>query len=362
MSDQIRIGRKGYFDVALETSPGTGGESPDKRIPYTANTIHNVVEVLDDEAAKGVRERAWGSTVARTRGEGDITAYVDVENLPYLLFPALGTCVTGDVTAGSSYQHTFTRKDANPPTTICMQVNDTYETREYHYGTANTLEITFSDGWIESTTGIISKAAETASGDEASISEENVLAFNDANIYFGDSIIQAEGKYLAGTGATKLTAFTITINNNAEAQYASGSESPSQISMGQFEVSGNYTLFLENSTERAAHEAQTYRAMVISLKTGSNVTGTSDAEEILIEIPKFHITDRGIDTAPAGFVTENPTFVADYTETYGSIIVKIINGSSAYTGCIESSSSSCSSSSSSCSSSSSFSSSSSSTT
>jgi len=346
----VSIGRRGWLGIGLETSAGTGGDTPTKYIPYTASSMKNVVEVLDDEAAKGIRERAWGSVAARTRGEGDITILADVENLPYLLYPALGACTTQSVESGSTYQHTFTRKASNPPTTFCANVYDTVETRKYNYCVANTLEISFSDGWVEITTNVISQAPAAGAGTLA-ITEETVLAFKDASVYFGTNLTQAEGKYQAGTGAQELTAFSLTINNNAEAQYESGSSSPGQISMGQLEIGGNYTLFHEATTERSALELQTQRAMVISI-TGGTI-GTTTTEEIYIAIAQFHLTDRGIDTAPAGFVTENPTFVADYDSTYGSIAVKVMNETSSYQGGTDSSSSSssCSSSSSSCSSS-----------
>ena len=360
MSDTISIGRQGWIGIAFETSAGTGGTNPVKTIPYTTNSLHNVVEVIDDEAAKGIRERAWGSVAARTRGEGDISINVDAENLPYILIPALGTCMTQDE-GGGVYQHVITRKSGNPPTTTCITINDTVETRRYTYAVSNTLELTFSDGLITATAGILSKAPEASTETMDAVTEERILAFKDANIYFGDTMAEAEHSAATETGATGLTAFTITINNNAEAQYESGSSSPAQISLGQFEVGGNYTLFFENSTERAALEASpaTTRAMCIVLI--GDVIG-SYTEKIQITIPQFHLTDRGVDTAPAGFVTENPTFVGDYDSTNGSIIVKVWNetDTTCYTCCTASTSSSSSSSSSFSSSSSSFSSSSSS--
>ena len=339
----VEIGRKGFCGVAFETSAGAGGDTPVKYIPYTANSLHNVVEVIDDEAAKGIRERAWGSVAARTRGEGAITMLADVENLPYFLFPVLGVDVVQGVEAGVTYQHTFTRKAGNPPITICLNVNDTVETRKYHYGAVNSLELTFSDGFVEITANILSKAPATGAGTLA-ITEETVMAFKDAKVYFGATLTAAEHNYQNDTNGEELTAFSLTINNNSVAQYECGSSSPGQISMGQLEIGGNYTLFLEDTVERAAIENQTKRAMVISI-TGGTI-GVSTTERILIMIPQFHITDRGIDTAPAGFVTENPTFVADYTSTYGSIIIKVTNETAAYPLCTASSSSSCSSSSS----------------
>jgi len=346
----VSIGRRGYVGVAIETFAGSGGDTPVKYLPYTSQTFHNVVDILDDEAAKGIRERAWGSVVARERGEGDITILLDVENAPFLLYPALGTMVTQRMTGGFAYQHTVTRKSSNPPRTICLNVYDTAETtggidnvRKYHYGTINTCELTFSDGWVELATNILSEKPTSGSGSRG-IDEETVMAFKDAKIYFGSTFAQAELNYQNDSGAIPLTTFRLTINNNAEAQYVAGSESPAQISIGQFEIGGDYTLFFEDTTEQTAHENQTKRAMVV-IFTGATVTGSSATETLYIGIPQFHITDRGIDTAPAGFVTENPTFVGDYSDD-GSIVVKIINGTAFYPGQVLSSSSSMSSSSS----------------
>lgn len=344
----VSIGRRGWFGVKLESSAGSGDDTPSKYIPYTAQTLHNVVDIIDDEAAKGIRERAWGSTVARTRGEGDITLLLDVESAPYLLFPALGN-MSSYYLGGSVYKHVLTRKASNPPTTICLNVYDTVGVRRYDYGTVNTAEISFSDGWIELTCGILSKAPiANTSGITSTISEENVMAFKDAKIYFGATLAAAEANYTAGTNARPLSAFRLTINNNAEAQYVAGSSSPRQISMGQFEVGGDYTLFFEDTDEQLQHEQTSgpQRAMIVSFTGG---TINSDTEEILIKIPKFHLTDRGMDTAPAGFITENPTFVADYDSTLGeSIRIEITNGTEDYNaGQIKSSSSSSTSSSSS---------------
>lgn len=339
MSSTVHIGRRGYVGIAIETSAGVGGNTPAKFIPYTTQTLHNVVDILDDEAAKGIRERSWGSVVARTRGEGDITCILDVENAPYLLFPALGLLSTQTIEAGAVFIHTLRRKAANPPKTVCLNIYDTVGTRRYHYATVNTAEITFSDGWVEMTAGMLSKAPSDESANTLAITEETVMAFKDAKIYFGATLAAAEVNRAAGTNAQALSAFRLTINNNAEAQYAAGDSSPRQISMGQLEIGGDYTLFFEDTAEQLAHENQTQRAMIISF-TGTTI-GSSSTEEIRITIPKFHITDRGMDTAPAGFVTENPTFVADYDSTYGSISIQIINETSSYPcGTVSSSSSS----------------------
>ncbi len=321
-----QIGRKGFLGAGIETTPGSAA-SVDKYLPYDSCTLRNVVEVLDDEAAKGIRERAWGSVAARERGEGDIEIKADVENAAYLLIPALGSISTSTASGETEvFEHTLTRKAANPPKTLTFNFNDTVETRQFTYVTINTLELAFTEDWITLSANVISKKPSVGSGSVA-ITEETVMAFKDANIYFGSDLTTALADYESDTNSTKLSAFTLNLNNNAEAHYLSGSSSPDHIAIGQFEAGGNYTLFFEDTTERSAHELQSQRAMVVSFK--GNTIGEGSREEILIKIPKFHITERSIDTAPAGFVTENPTFVADYDSDEGYSIQMLIRNSTA---------------------------------
>jgi len=319
----IKIGRNQWLGVGIETTPGTAVD-PAKYLPFTTCTLRQVIDVLDDEAAKGVRERNWGSVAGPNRGEGDIEILVDAENAPYLLIPALGS-VSSTTASGETavYEHTITRKNTNPPTTLTINYNDTVSTRKYTYAVVNTLELTVSDGLATMTAGILSKAPVSGTGTK-SITEETVLAFKDYTVKFGSSLSDA-----ATADPTKLSAFRLRINNNAEPQYLSGSNSPDSISMGQLEIEGDYTLFFENTTEQSAYENQTKRAMIVTF-TGASI-GNSETEEIKINIPRFHIRERAMDTAPAGFITENPTFVVDYDSTEAkSIEIVVTNETSSY--------------------------------
>ena len=226
------------------------------------------------------------------------------------------------------FEHVITRKASNPPQTATFNFNDTVETREFVFSTINTLELNFSDGYITANAAILSKKPSSGTGSVA-ITEENVLSFKDANVYFGATIAAALSNYTNDTNSKDLSSFVLNINNNAEAHYLSGSSSPNHISIGQLEIGGNFTLFFEDTTERVAYENQTKRAMVVSFK-GATLVDTY-VEEILIKIPQFHITERAIDTAPAGFVTENPTYVAGYHTTSGySIEVTVRNQTASY--------------------------------
>lgn len=323
----VKTGRESRLGIGIETTPGEG-VGITKYLPFTTCNLRGIQEPLVDEAARGIRERVGGSISGPTRGEGDIEILVDVENAPYLIVPALGA-VSSTSGTGNAYIHTITRKTTNAPKTITLSHYDGVSTRDFTYGTVNTCELSISDGLATLTTSILSKTPVTGTASQ-SITEETVLSFKDYKLYLGATYSTLKSTVEAGTATeTDLTAFSLRINNNAEVHYVSGSADVDHVAMGQFEVEGDYTLFFENTTQQGYYQDLTKRALIVQL-IGADIVG-GDKEEIFIGLPSVHLSDRAIDTSIAGFVTENPSFVAEYdaTETK-SIEVIVTNVTASY--------------------------------
>jgi len=330
----IRQGREPYIGVGIESTAGTAVVAS-KYLPFVTCTLRGIHEPMEDEAAKGVRERVWGVIGGRKRGEGDIEIYADVENAPYLLYPALGTMTTTTASGESVvYEHVIKRSTSSTPKTLTILYNDTQDTRAYSYAAINTLELTVSDGLATISANIISKFPTTGTA-SLSITEERIFSFKDYTIKFGSGSTGTLALAAANSAdATQVRSFTLRINNSAEAVYQSGDASAQDITVAQFEADGEYTLFYESTTDRAFYETllsggDAVRAMVVTF-TGDSI-GSAETEEIKIEIPNFHLSDRTVDTAIAGFITENPSFVAQYDpdELY-SVKATITNQTASY--------------------------------
>jgi hypothetical protein len=335
----IAQGREPFIGVAVETTAGTAVAAV-KYLPFVTCTIRGIHEPMEDDAAKGVRERVWGAITGRQRGEGDVEIYVDVENAAYLLYPALGSISSATASGEASvFEHTITRKSGSTPKTLTVTYNDTQDTRVFPYATINTLELSVSDGLATISANIISKFPETtASTASLSITEERILAFKDYTVKFGSGATGTAALADAeGNDPTLLRSFNLRVNNNAEAVYQSGNASAQDVTVSEFEVDGDYTLFFEDTTDRAHYEtllngSDPVRAMIVTF-TGDAIGSTSGGfnEEIEIRIPNFHLTDRTIDTAISGFITENPSFFAQYDPTEAkSIQVKVTNQTASY--------------------------------
>jgi len=331
----VKIGRQAYLGIGIETSPGEA-VAASKYLPFVTCTLRGIQEPITDESAKAVREKVWGAIAGQKHGEGDIEIYADAENAPYLIYPALGSLSSSTASGETAvWEHTFTRKASNPPKTVTVIYNDTQDSRKYTYGVVNTLELTVSDGLASISAGILSKFPSSATATHA-ITEERILAFKDYTIKFGSGATGTAALAAAVTAdATPVRSFTLRVNNNAEVQYLSGDNDAAQISMGELEVNGEYTLFFESTTQRSHYETlltgtDIVTAMIVTF-TGDAIGTEAVSEEIEIIIPNFHLSERSVDTAVAGFITENPTFVAEYdpTETK-SVQIKVTNTVSSY--------------------------------
>lgn len=330
----IKLGREPYLGIGIESTAGTA-VAASKYLPFVTCTVRGIQEPIADESAKGVRDKTWGAITGKKRGEGDVEIYVDAENAAYLLYPALGSIATATASGESSvYEHTITRKSSNPPKTVTLIYNDTQDTRKYVYSTINNLELNVADGLATISANILSKFPSTGTASQ-SVSEERILAFKDYSVKFGSGANGTAALAAAASAtATPLSSFTLRINNNAEVQHLSGDNDVAQVSMSEFEINGEYVLFYENTTNRDHYEtmldsSNAVRAMIVTF-TGDSI-GSAETEEIEIRIPNFHLTDRGIDTGVSGFITENPSFTAEYDPTETKTIqVKITNQTASY--------------------------------
>ncbi len=328
----VKLGREPTVGVGIESIPGTAVLAT-KYLPFVTCNIRGIQEPIVDESVKGIRDKTWGAITGPKHGEGDIETYADAENAAYLLYPALGSCSSVTASGESAvYEHTITRKASNPPKTLTVIYNDTQDTRKYAYSVINTLELNVSDGLATISANILSKFPTSGTGTQA-ITEERVLAFKDYTIKFGSGATGTAALVAAAAAdATPVRNFTLKINNNAEVQYLSGDNDAAQVSFGEFEVDGEYTLFYENTTDRDHYEtlldsSNPIRAMIVSF-TGDSI-GSAETEEIQIKIPNFHLNERTVDTASGGFITENPSFVAEYDPTETKTIQLVVTNETA---------------------------------
>lgn len=292
----INIGRLGYVGLGIEDTPGSA-VAPDVFFPFTDVSLRGHHEPIEEIASKTARVMDRDSVSGKQWSEGDLTMNLDVVNSGYLFKMALGQ---ESLVTGTPNTHTFyTTMSGNTPTTATLVFGRTTDIEEYSFATINELSLEVSDSLATVTASIMANFPEIGDSQSVTITSGTVFAFHNYEVRFGNDLTAANG-----ASPTPMNEFSITIANNAEGIYQSGQQTPTKYRTKGLRVSGSYTLFFENETDKNAYYALNKRAMEIKF------TGNAD-EELILRVPKFRLSEGEVSTGVDDFFVINCEFVAE---------------------------------------------------
>jgi len=292
----ITIGRLGYVGFGIEDTPGDPVEA-DVYLPYTDISMRGHHEPLPILGSKTSRLMDKDSSVGKKWGEGDIKIDCDIVNSGYLWKCALGSEI---YTAGTPSSHLFyTTVSGNTPTTATIIFGRDTDIEQYSFATCDTLKLEVSDGLAALTASFQSKFPTVGSAQTVTTTSGTVLSFKDLALKFGTTLTTA-----AAASATPANEFSLTLVNNSEVIYRSGSSDISIIRTKGFRASGTYTLFFDSETDKNAYYALNKRAM------DATFTGNAN-EDLRIRISRFRLNEGEVSTGLEDFFVIKGEFVAE---------------------------------------------------
>ncbi len=302
----LEIGRQGYVGVAVESTAGTPEASPSTFIPFTENTLMDKHEKLTDISSRASRIKDHDSRDGKKWGEGDVAGYLDSIDIGYILKVALGNEVK-TVVGGTPAVHDhafFVTASGNTPksATLWNYRGATPSVKQHAFACIDTLELEITNEEIGTfTAAFLSNFPSKVTAPSLTTSSGTLLAWDNMTVKFGNDFNDAIAQ-----SATKVENFKLSITNNVEAQYRSGSSTPDTFTVGEAEVTGEFTLFFENDVELDAYRENSKRAMVVDL-VGANVGG-GNTERIRFTIHRMFIEDSAPATDLGGVFALTQTF------------------------------------------------------
>lgn len=301
----LEIGRQGYLGLALEAAAGTPESSPAVFIPFTENSLMDKHEPLVDISSRASRVKDHDAITGKKWGEGSVAAYADANNLGYFLKLALGnetkTIVGGTPEVNDHQFYPTTSGNTPKSATMWNYRGDAPAVKQFSFGCLDTLELEVTNEDIATVNAsFITDYPTKVSAPTLTTTSGTLLTWKDMTVKFGNTVNEA----LVAT-ATKLTNFKLSLANNVEAHYRSGNNEPDTFTVGEFEATGEYTLFFEDDTELDAYRDLTKRAMVIDL-TGANIGG-GYTERVRIVVHQMFIeqNDTATDLDGVWALTQN---------------------------------------------------------
>jgi hypothetical protein len=319
------IGRRGWLNIALETTPGVPAGPSDIYLPFLECSLRERMTPIPELSARGVRdEQGENSLIGKKWGEGRIRVNLDPTYAPILLGLAMGNFGTPQSEGSGVYTHTFTRKSDNTPKTASVIFDRVVDRLLFPYLVVNTAEVSFSDGLAELSVDCLSRfPVVTTSGTFAPVSG-TLFSFRDATVRLGDDLTEAES-----ATPLKVRDFRLTINNNAEQVYVIGNNDVDSILVKNFGVAGHFSLLFENTTQRNIFRNLSKKAMVVTL-TGAPLGGGM-YEFVKFRIAKLRFEDYAPEIPIDDLATEGIDFIAEYSSSDGMTMdIKVRNQRSSY--------------------------------
>lgn len=319
------IGRLGSLGIAIEAVPGTPEATVDIFIPFTENSLRGHHEPLFDQASRRSRVSNFGSVQGKKWGEGSVTMYLDSLNCGYLFKLGLGQeAVTLKNATPPVYDHLMIPTvSGNAVTAATLWDSKVVDTEQYSFAAVDTLELeVMNDGIATITAGIMAKSPSSVSAPAQTTTSGTLYTWKDMNVRFGSTVAVANA-----AAATKLTNFKLSIANNVELTYKSGSNNPDTVLYGECEVTGSYTLYFESITDRNNYMNLLKQSMVVTL-TGASL-GSGFSESLTITLKKVTIQDIDYETGTSDFFTITANFTAEWDQDQaGFLDVVLRNGKS----------------------------------
>lgn len=287
-----KVGRLGYLGLAIEATPGTPEASPDVFIPFTENSLRGHHEPIVDIAARASRVHDYDAVAGKRWGEGSVTMYLDSINAGYLMKMAFGAESRTQLSATPPvHDHLLTPTvSGNTPVTATLWDYKGVDAEQYAYATVDQFELEVTNEGIATlNAAIMAKAPSTVSAPNLTTTSGTLYTWKDMNARFGATVALAEV-----ATATKLTNFKMSGSNGVELTYKSGSNQPDTIVYGSVEVTGEFTLYFENVTDRDAYYNLTKRSMVVTL-VGAGL-GVGYSEQLKIVLKKLMLEDIDFET------------------------------------------------------------------
>jgi len=299
----LSIGRKGWIEVGSEATYGVPVATV-AAIPFNNNTIKPMAEPLKDTSARGVRDSQFASQVGKKWAEGDIEFNLDANVTGYFLKAAMGT-LNSSVVSGSVKDHTFTRNNSNTPQSMTI-ISDRTTDRFFVRGAAvKSLEISVADDLATAKASILGKFQGTTTSGTGVTASGNLFSFADYNLRLGTSVAAANASSGINPSDVK-----ITIENNSEATFRAGQSEAATVDHKNFEVSGEFTVFFENTTDRDQYYNNAKKAMEIKF-TGDGV-GSGLVEALTFNIYQMRLETFELETGLDSFYAEKAKWQGEY--------------------------------------------------
>lgn len=282
------IGRTRSVGLGKEPTRGVN-VAPTYWIPQTDFTVMDKDDKIMDQSALGRIERDVTGDPNHQWAEGALNGILRDTSFGLVLLSAFGTDTPIAKAAPNAvvYDHTFTVANTNTHQSLTIASKDQNEDVRFGRAVLNKLEIKAELGqYIHYTADFISAKSAASTNTVAYAATDNPLRPQDLSLKIATTTAG-----LSGATAIPLKSLTLTIEKNAEADYALGSTAINEIFNKEFSTTVSMDLLYNDTAYKNIVFAGTKQAMQIGLTRTDLTIGSSANPGLVFTFQPGFFTD-----------------------------------------------------------------------
>lgn len=317
------IGRILQFGVAKETTRGTPNAAADFWVPFSDATMDEVIENVMDDPSTGVIEDNKGQFRTKNYSSFKVTAPIEDQTFPLVLYATLGTLVstTDSDGAGTVRDHTLTVGQSAQHQALSLYADDPLTAADYKFGNGAVDKLSLKYELKKFLSFELSAMAKQGASttNTPSISTQN--RFLPQHLTFSTNDTYA---HLSTATAIVLKSLQLDISANIESDDVLGSVTPADFLNKQFSIEGTLEALWQNESDfKTNFLAGTQKAVRIAMINTDVTIGSSAHPTVQIDLAKVIFTELSRPLSLNDLVKQTLKFKASYSTT-DSLMTQIL--------------------------------------
>lgn len=321
----VIIDRLTNVGIAKESTRGTAA-TPTLWMPHQEVSVQDRVENVIDNSGIGRIESGFAADIMSQWAEGSVSGNIYSKSVGFLLYNALGAVSSADNadTDATVKDHTFTIGNTNSHQSLTLTVQDANEKLAYANAMLTSLEFTAElNQFVRYNASFLAKASATSSATAAYTDDARFRA-QDVTVKMADAT-----SGLGDATAIKLRSATITLNMNAEMDFALGSVDINDIHNKQFGVTVSLEALYRDNTWVELMRNGTQKAMSIAFVNTGVTIGDSANPSLTFTFEPGTFSPRELSGGLDDLKTETLEFTGLYSLANSKMLSAVLTNTQA---------------------------------
>ncbi|KKN71737.1 hypothetical protein LCGC14_0418030 [marine sediment metagenome] len=322
----VFVGDRVSLGIGREATRGTGVAAA-LWIPSVGFDFQQRINTQSVMGAQGKLISSEEEKTLQKFGQGSISMDLRANAIGYFLTQLFGDVDTTDNGSGE-FSHTFNRTESNQHPTLSLGIQDPNKTERFVRAALETLGFSFTpDALTTAEVGFMSEPPADVSETPDFTTQDFVFA--PGTFTFKVASTQSG---LTAAGATVINNLTLTLSKGADPDFASGSNTPTDIYNTALEITGSFERVFDGDVEHDFVFADTNQAMRLEWEDTAVDIGAGNGPKLTIDL--FNVNFLGFDRTIAlgDIVRQIVEFKAHIEVSSGNVMTAtLVNGQSSYT-------------------------------